>query len=493
MSLDKKEGAMEFARLINEEDISASLEIKGLTLDSRMVRPGYLFAALSGEEVDGASFIESAISKGAVAILTGNDVPSNFEGATHIKRDNPRQAFSKMAAKYYGAQPKTIAAITGTNGKTSVADFTRQLWSIMGKRSASIGTLGVKSDGLTLSGGGLTTPDPIALYELLSALKNQKTDFVGLEASSHGLEQCRLDGVDVSIAAFTNLTRDHLDYHGTLRAYFAAKLRLFEDLLPVDGVAVLNSNADFGEYILRHCRARGLKTITVGSKGADIEILKADPLPEGQIISFGFENEEFSLMLPLIGGFQAENALLAAGIVIASGEVAEDVFKALARLDGVPGRMEYAGTTEKGGVVFVDYAHTPDGLRAALIAAKHHALGRLSVVFGCGGDRDKGKRAKMGAIAERLADIVFVTDDNPRSEKPSAIRAEILVAAPSAMETKDRTSAIIEAVEKLEKGDLLLVTGKGHEEGQTIGDTVFPFSDFEEVQKAILMARDGGQ
>jgi UDP-N-acetylmuramoyl-L-alanyl-D-glutamate--2,6-diaminopimelate ligase len=460
------------------------MEILGLTMDSRLVKPGYLFAALPGESADGADYIEAAIEEGAVAILTGLNVATDVMGALHISKENPRKAFSKMASLFYKNQPKTIAAITGTNGKTSIADFARQLWKISGKNASSVGTLGVKSDGFCLP-LGLTTPDPVALHELLASLNEQGTEFVGLEASSHGLEQHRLDGVDIKIAAFSNLTRDHLDYHGTLESYFAAKVRLFEELLPDDGVAVLNRDAAFGEDIFSHCQARGLKTITLGFKEADISIQKIDPMQEGQILSFSHDGKNYSLMLSLIGSFQAENALLAAGIVIASGEVPEDVFKALSRLEGVPGRMEFVGKTKKGGVVFIDYAHTPDGLRTALISARDHTPSNLNVVFGCGGDRDKGKRPEMGEIAERLSDNVFVTDDNPRSENPSQIRQEIMMAAPNAIECKDRASAIHKAVQSLENGDLLVVAGKGHEIGQAIGQKVFPFSDFDEVKNAI--------
>jgi UDP-N-acetylmuramoyl-L-alanyl-D-glutamate--2,6-diaminopimelate ligase len=481
---------MRLSDLIGKNGAYAEIEITGLALDSRKVEPGFLFAALPGTRDSGVRHIPEALSHGAVAVLTGADAPA-IEGKTAVIRDaNPRLAFSRIAARYFSPQPKTLAAVTGTNGKTSTVHFIRGLWEQFGRPAASVGTLGiVTGTGEALT--GLTTPDPVQFHETLQRLAKDGIERVAVEASSHGLSQYRLDGAAISIAAFTNLTQDHLDYHTDEGAYFKAKARLFTDLLQDGGTAVINLAGPFGKDMLAVAQARNAKTLTVGPKGADLELVASIPSGNGQTLTFIYRGKKHSLAFPVVGGFQAENVLLAAAAVIASGEPAEKVFAAIPHLRPVPGRMELVGETPSGGRVYVDYAHTPDGLEKALNAAKPYVKGKLHVVFGCGGDRDKGKRPKMGAIAKRLTDAVYVTDDNPRTESAKAIRAEILAACHGAKEFDQRAGAIRAAVAELKAGDVLMVTGKGNETGQIVGQQVLPFSDAAEV-KAAIAALNGG-
>ncbi len=463
------------------------VEISGLTADSREVRPGWLFAALPGAKADGARFVSDAIAKGAAAVLvkTGADV-SGAERVPVLSSTEPRRALALMAARFFAAQPDRIVAVTGTSGKTSVADFTRQIFAALGRKAASLGTIGlVKSDGSVY--GSLTTPDPVALHRTLSELAAEGVTHLAFEASSHGLDQHRLDGVRLTAAAFTNLGRDHLDYHADMESYLAAKLRLFSDLLPATGTAVVNADVAEAGRVVAAARSRGAAIMSVGQAGETLRLeeLTADGFAQCMRIRHG--GKVYDAKLPLLGAYQASNALLAAGLAIAAGEAADRVFAALEMLKGVKGRLEITGEA-RGGLVVIDYAHKPDALAAALDALRPFATGKLVCVFGCGGDRDKGKRPIMGRIAAAKADSVIVTDDNPRSEKPEVIRAEILVGAPGAREIGDRAEAIRAGVRGLAKGDVLLVAGKGHETGQIVGSKVLPFSDHEAVHVALAEA-----
>ncbi len=463
------------------------VEIAGLTADSREVRPGWLFAALAGSKADGSRFIADALAKGAAAILVKEGtVVSVPEQVVALAAAEPRRALALMAARFYAAQPETIVAVTGTSGKTSVADFTRQIFAALGRKAASLGTIGLVKPGGGVY-GSLTTPDPVTLHRTLAELASEGVTHLALEASSHGLDQHRLDGVAIEAAAFTNLGRDHLDYHPTVEAYLAAKLRLFSDLLPPDGTAVVNTDSEQAKDVIAAARARGSKLITVG--GSDALLALDDIHPDGfaQRLRVRYEGARYDIRLPLLGDYQASNALLAAGLAIATGEQAGRVFEVLETLQGVKGRLEIVGEAH-GGLVVVDYAHKPDALAAALAALRPFAPGKLVCVFGCGGDRDKGKRPIMGQIASANADAVIVTDDNPRSENAAAIRAEILSGAPGAREIADRAEAIRAGVRRLAKGDVLLVAGKGHETGQIVGTTIIPFSDHEAVRAALAEA-----
>ena len=465
------------------------VEISGLTADSREVQPGWLFAALPGAKADGARFVSDAIAKGAAAVLVkaGADVAE----AAHIPvlaSAEPRRALALMAARFFAAQPDKIVAVTGTSGKTSVAEFTRQIFAARGRKAASLGTIGlVKPDGSVY--GGLTTPDPVTLHRTLAELAGEGFTHLAFEASSDGLAQHRLDAVKLKAAAFTNLGRDHLNTHHTVEAYRDAKLRLFTELLPADGAAVLNADTRNAneELILRLALSCGRRAMTVGTRGETLKLESVARDGFAQRLSVRHAGKSYAIRLPLIGDYQAANALLAAGLAIATGEAADAVFGALETLKGVKGRLEIAGEL-RGGLVVIDYAHKPDALIAALDALRPFAPGKLVCVFGCGGDRDKGKRPLMGQIAAAKADTVIVTDDNPRSEKPDAIRAEILAGAPGAIEIGDRAEAIRSAVQGLAKGDVLLVAGKGHETGQIIGARVLPFSDHAAVQAALAEA-----
>ncbi|UTW56405.1 UDP-N-acetylmuramoyl-L-alanyl-D-glutamate--2,6-diaminopimelate ligase [Kordiimonas sp. SCSIO 12610] len=464
----------------------AEIAISGMTADSRSVKSGDIFAALPGVDFDGRDFIDSAIAKGAVAILTTPDLDKDFGDIPVIEDINPRRKYAELAARFYKKQPKTQIAVTGTNGKTSVADFTRQIWSYAGLKAASVGTVGVLSDVLSLP-GGLTTPDPMKMHDVLSTLSEKGVDYAALEASSHGLEQYRVDGVKLDAAAFTNLTRDHLDYHGTELNYFYAKARLFGDVLRPGSTAVINVDDKWGRVLEDIVWGRGLKCITVGhAEEATIQISAHTITQKGQAAKLRYSDQEFEVSLPLIGSFQFENAILAAGLAIATGVKPTIAFEALDSLKGVPGRMEFIGENEKGGSVFVDYAHTPDGLKTVLEAARAHNPNHLHVVFGCGGDRDKGKRPQMGKIAADYADCVYVTDDNPRSEDAGVIRSEILAECADAKEFDDRAQAIETAINSLQHGDMLVVAGKGHEEGQILKDKTIEFSDIGTVRNILV-------
>ena len=458
----------------------AEIEVSGVTADSRAVKRGDVFVAIAGGKADGARFTDAAIAAGAVAIVAerapATPLPS---GIAFMRVANARRAVASIASKFYPRQPPAIAAVTGTSGKTSVVAFTRQIWAANGHRAASIGTVGIVSPSGE-SYGALTTPDPVALHRSLDALTGDGVSHLAIEASSHGLDQYRLDGLPIAAAGFTNITRDHLDYHHNFESYLAAKLRLFEELLPKGAAAIINVDHEHAEAVKSAAQARGLAITTVGRNGTGIRLL--DSVREGfsQKLQLEHEGKLYRIRLPLVGEFQAENALIAAGLAIATGDEAGAVFAALERLDGAKGRLERVGES-RGAQIFVDYAHKPDALAKALEALRPYATGRLLVVFGAGGDRDQGKRPLMGTVAAAKADRVIVTDDNPRSEDPAAIRAAILAAAPGAAEVSDRREAIRRAIAELRGGDILLIAGKGHETGQIIGDRIMPFSDHEAV------------
>lgn len=468
--------------------------LTGLSADSRAVKPGYLFAALPGVMVDGRDYIPDAVRNGATVILApeGTVLPESARaaGVTLITEAQPRRVFALMAAQFYGCQPEMIAAVTGTNGKSSTVHFVRQIWEALGHKAASLGTLGIEGTGVKRA-GSMTTPDPVTLHAELAALVEEGITHLAMEASSHGLDQYRLDGVRVKAAGFTNLSRDHLDYHKDMDAYRAAKARLFTEVLEPGGAAVLN--ADVPEYeMLKHiCDERAVRVIGYGrAAGASgLHLVSLEPLPHGQQIEVEFEGMAGKFVLPLIGEFQAMNALCALGLVIAErpGDAAymERALKALEALKPAPGRLQPVSGHPSGAAVYVDYAHTPDALSHALGALRPHTAGRLVCLFGCGGDRDHGKRPLMGEVAVNLADRVIVTDDNPRSEDPALIRREILGGAPGALEIQGRAKAIHAALEGLEAGDVLLIAGKGHERGQIFADRTEPFDDVEEAEKAI--------
>ncbi|MBM3486646.1 MAG: UDP-N-acetylmuramoyl-L-alanyl-D-glutamate--2,6-diaminopimelate ligase [Alphaproteobacteria bacterium] len=462
------------------------IEILGLTADSRAVGPGFLFAALPGAKADGRQFIDDAVARGAVAILAPESARQDglVTPVPVIYDVDPRRRLALMAAHFYRAQPRHVAAVTGTNGKTSVAWFTRQIWEAFGHRAASMGTLGLRAEGFE-AGPSLTTPDPVALHRDLARLAASGIDRLAIEASSHGLVQCRLDGVVIAAAAFTNLTRDHLDYHGTMEAYRAAKLRLFDTLLPRGAAAVLN--ADSPEYGLfaETARNRGSPVIAYGAAGIELRIDASRPTATGQEIAATVFGRRHHVSLPLPGAFQAANAFCALGLAVATGEDPDAAVARLAELAPVPGRLQLAARKANGAAIYVDYAHTPDALETVIAALRPHAAGRLVVVFGCGGDRDPGKRPMMGAIAARLADRAIVTNDNPRSEDPASIRRAILAAAPGAAEIGDRGRAIRTAADALGPGDILLIAGKGHETGQIVGTEVRPFDDVIAAREAV--------
>lgn len=461
-------------------------DIAGLTCDSRQVAPGFLFAALPGTQADGRTFIAEAVKRGAVAVLAPSGAEIRLPDRTIplLIDDNPRRRFALMAARFFPGQPATTAAVTGTNGKTSVVSFVRQMWRHPGRKAASMGTLGVVAPGLAIP-GSLTTPDPVQLHKTLHKLAEAGVDHLALEASSHGLDQYRLDGVKIDVAAFTNLSRDHLDYHGSMAAYLDAKKRLFADILKPDGVAVINADSDCFTALRKIAEGRGQRVIGYGRKGAEVRLLGIDPLPGGQRLKLAVDGARYALTLPLVGAFQAENALCALGIVIACGEDPKSAVAALETLEGVPGRLQKVATHPGGADVFIDFAHTPEALANVLAALRSHAEERLVVVFGCGGDRDPGKRAEMGRIACALADDVIVTDDNPRRENPAAIRRQILDACAKAREIGDRAEAIKTALTELAANDLLVVAGKGHETGQIVGAEILPFDDAEVVRAAL--------
>jgi UDP-N-acetylmuramoyl-L-alanyl-D-glutamate--2,6-diaminopimelate ligase len=459
--------------------------VTGLAMDSRAVRPGDLFFALAGSKTDGARFIDSAVASGAVAIA-GDHPPHGGLSIPFVTTPNPRRALALAAAKFYPRQPGTIAAVTGTSGKTSVAAFARQIWLRLGHASASIGTIGLVSPKRTIY-GSLTTPDPIALHRQLDEIAGEGVTHLAFEASSHGLDQFRLDGVRINAGGFTNLSRDHMDYHPDVAHYLAAKLRLFELVAP-DGAAVISADHDCSQAVIDAARAKNLRIITVGGKGdgrgEGIALVAAEIDGFAQKLTLEHRSQKYAVRLPLVGEFQIENALVAAGLAIGTGSDAKAVFAALEHLEGAKGRLERVGE-RNGAPIFVDYAHKPDALAKALQALRPYAKRKLVVVFGAGGDRDAGKRPLMGEIAVANADSVIVTDDNPRSENPQAIRAAILQAAKGANDIGDRADAIRAAIASLQPGDALLVAGKGHETGQIVGDRVLPFSDHDAVAAAL--------
>jgi UDP-N-acetylmuramoyl-L-alanyl-D-glutamate--2,6-diaminopimelate ligase len=461
------------------------VEITGLTADSRDVGPGVLFAALAGSRADGRDFIDDAIARGAAAVLTDRSLAGRALPVPLILDENPRRVLALLAARWSGRQPACVVAVTGTNGKTSVAGFTRQIWAGLGLQAGSLGTLGLEAPGAQRP-GNLTTPDPVRLHALLAEVAAAGIDHLAIEASSHGLDQHRLDGVRLRAAAFTNLSRDHFDYHGSFAEYLAAKRRLFSELLPPEGIAVLN--ADQPEYaaLAEVCRGRGIGVLDYGRRAERLRLRAQMPDHQGQDLRFALHGREHRVRLGLVGGFQAANVLAALGLVVACGAEPAAAVATLEGLRGVRGRLERIPGHPEGAEVFVDYAHTPDALGQALDALRPHARGRLVALFGCGGDRDPGKRPEMGRIAAERADRVVVTDDNPRSEDPAAIRRAILAACPEALEIGDRREAIRAALASLQAGDVLLVAGKGHESGQIVDGRMLPFDDAAEVRAALV-------
>jgi len=468
---------------------SADKEIVGLTADSRLVRPGYLFAALPssmpGAPQNGADFVSEALCRGAVAILGPPGLADQLGASLKITNfvpvfedDEPRRRLALLAARFFGQQPEKIIAVTGTSGKSSVVDFVRQIWSTLGLEGASLGTLGVVSK-LLKRKLAHTTPDPVFMHKVLAELVNLGVDHLALEASSHGLQQRRLDGVKVSAAAFTNLSQDHLDYHMNEESYFQAKLRLFDTILMPGGTAVLPCASHLTERLKSICKARGHRILTFGA-GGDVDLRSRELLPSGQRIALSIKNQIYQIDIPLMGAFQADNVLCAVALVLAAGETPEAVLTAAENLTAVKGRLQAVG-----GGVFVDYAHKPGALRAAITALRPYTKRQLIVLFGCGGDRDRGKRIQMGRIADDLADSIVVTDDNPRSEDPADIRAEILRGCRDAVEIGDRRKAIATAIGWLKPGDVLLIAGKGHETGQEIAGAIYEFDDVA-VARAVL-------
>lgn len=475
---------------------SRNPKITGLTVDSRAVSTGMLFAALPGSKVHGGTFIAKALADGAAAILTdaegaqiADDALARSDAALIVAQD-PRQALAQTASLWFGAHPGTVVAVTGTNGKTSVSTFCRQIWEIMGLKAVNLGTTGV--EGAWTHPLAHTTPEPITLHRVMAEATRNGVTHCAMEASSHGLDQRRLDGVLLSAAGFANFSQDHLDYHGTFDAYFEAKMGLFTRVLSEDGVAVVNLDDPRGNEVASLCTARGQEVLGVGRHpDAALQLVGQRYDAVGQDLLFNWQGKRFQTRLNLIGGFQADNVLLAAGLCIASGSDPEEVIDTLQDLTTVRGRMELAATRDTGAAVFVDYAHTPDAVATALKAMRPHVMGRIIVVVGAGGDRDMTKRPLMGAAAAEHADVVIITDDNPRSEDPASIRAAVMAGAlngtgtPSVTEVGDRAEAILRGVDALGPGDALLIAGKGHESGQTVGDTVLPFDDVEQASVAV--------
>lgn len=469
------------------------LNITGITADSRDVRKGFLFAALRGQKQDGRQFISQAIQDGAIVILAeeGTTLPTDID-TSHvllITDKNIRRRFAIMTANFYKAQPKTIVGVTGTNGKTSTVHFAQQLWQLLGNKSVSLGTLGVHGYRFKLP-GKMTSPDPVRLHAALADVEAAGVTHLAMECSSHGLDQSRMDGVRMTAAAFTNLTRDHLDYHGSMDEYAKAKARLFSNVLMPGGTAVINADAPYADMMIDAAKARGQRVITFGDKGYDIKLKSQEPNALGQDIVLEVLGKDYEFHLPLIGLFQAYNVMCALGLVMAEfvdkRDKVEELVNLLPHLKGVSGRVELIEGHPKQAAVYVDYAHTPDALEQVLSAIRPHTQNRIITVFGCGGDRDKGKRPLMAEAATKLSDVVIVTDDNPRSENPDQIRADVMVKAPKALNIGDRKVAIAKAIELAQTGDVVIIAGKGHEQGQTIGDQTYPFDDRDEARKAIL-------
>ncbi|MDP2355280.1 MAG: UDP-N-acetylmuramoyl-L-alanyl-D-glutamate--2,6-diaminopimelate ligase [Beijerinckiaceae bacterium] len=465
---------------------AASQIVRGLGEDSRKIERDFVFFALSGVKANGLAFAHAAMAAGACAIVCEH-APDGADTSRYIEVADTRLALARAAAIFYPRQPGTIVAVTGTSGKTSVASFVRQIWSLQGRKAAALGTTGLITDE-GADEGALTTPDPITLHRIIDRLAGEGFSHLSMEASSHGLDQRRLDGVRLAAAGFTNLSRDHLDYHPDMESYLAAKMRLFDSLLDRGQTAVIDADGEYASRVIDACRTRGLNVFTIGAKGEDLRLVEAEAAIASTRLVVEHDGKRRELTLLLAGAFMASNALVAAGLCIATGEDVDAVLSALASLQGAPGRLEKVGERH-GAPIFVDYAHKPDALEKVLAALRPMTTGRLIVVFGCGGDRDRGKRAIMGAIATRAADVVIVTDDNPRSEEPSAIRAEILKAAPGAIEIGDRAKAITHAIAMLRVGDALVIAGKGHETGQKIGAITLPFSDHDAARNALAEAQ----
>ncbi len=459
---------------------SGEVRVTGFAIDHRKVAPGTVFGAFAGAQFNGEDFITQAVASGAVAIVARPE--AKVDGALHIASDNPRKTFAKIAARFFAPFPGHMAAVTGTNGKTSTAELTRQLWRMAGQNAASIGTLGITTAHDQVR-TGLTTPDIVTFLSNMSGLSREGVSHAIFEASSHGLDQYRIAGISVGIVAFTNLSRDHLDYHGDMDSYFEAKMRLFDEVAADTATAVIWADDAWSEKAIARAKSRDLNLITVGEQGKGIRLISRTPTQLGQDLMIEVQGEAYQVKLPLIGAYQAANALTSCGVVIASGEDIESTIANLARLQTVRGRLERAAIARSGAPIYVDYAHTPDGLDAAISALRPHSDGRLIVVFGAGGDRDVGKRPLMGAVAQENADITIVTDDNPRTEDPSAIRDQVRVGAPDALDIGDRRTAIAEAIRLSSAQDIVLIAGKGHEQGQIVGDTILPFDD-------VLVARE---
>ncbi len=468
--------------------------VTGFAIDHRKVAPGTVFGAFAGAKLNGEQFIEAAIAAGASAIVARPE--ARVQGAVHIGDANPRRAFARLAAGFFTPVPETIVAITGTNGKTSVAEMTRQLWRMAGHSAASIGTLGVTTSDESVS-TGLTTPDIVTFLSNMSGLAREGVTHVAYEASSHGLSQYRNEGLKLKAAAFTNLSRDHLDYHAGMEDYFAAKMRLFDEVVTGDGTAVIWADDEWSQAALDHACQRGLGWKTVGERGDTIRLLARQTGQLGQVLDIEYGGVQHRIALPLIGAYQAANALVAAGLVLACGGSEAATFDGLARLQPVRGRLERAAITRAGAPVYVDYAHTPDALEAAIAALRAHVKGRLIVVFGAGGDRDQGKRPEMGRIAADHADLVIVTDDNPRGEDPAAIRAMVLAGAQGMLEVADRRDAIAAAIAQATSDDIVLIAGKGHEQGQIIGAgetlRVLPFDDVAVARECAGLQGESGR
>ncbi len=450
------------------------IDATGFAIDHRKVARGTVFGAFKGSRFNGEDFIADAVAAGAVAVVARPE--ATVAGALHIADAEPRRAFARLAAKYFAPFPETVVAVTGTNGKTSTVELTRQIWRMSGFHAASIGTLGVTTADDQVS-TGLTTPDIVTFLSNMAGLAREGVTHAAFEASSHGLSQYRTEGLPVRAAAFTNLSRDHLDYHGTMEAYLEAKLRLFTEVVDEDGAAVVWMDDVASARVAELASERGLKLLTVGAKGETLRLVKREPTQLGQTLTIEAEGKAHTIKLPLIGAYQAANALTAAGLVLATGGALAQTLDNLSRVQSIRGRLERAAISKTGAPIYVDYAHTPDGLRAAIEALRPHATGRLITLFGAGGDRDKGKRPEMGAVAVQLSDHVIVTDDNPRSEDAAAIRHDVLAGAPGATEIGGRREAIAAAIAEAKSGDIVLLAGKGHEQGQIIGDKVLPFDD----------------
>jgi UDP-N-acetylmuramoyl-L-alanyl-D-glutamate--2,6-diaminopimelate ligase len=455
-------------------EVDSDSEVTGFAIDHRKVAAGSVFGAFKGAAFNGEDFIAPAVERGAVAVVARPQ--AKVDNVPHLADPEPRRLFAALAAKFYAPYPETVVAVTGTNGKTSTVEMTRQMWRMSGHRSASIGTLGVTTSDDQVK-TGLTTPDIVTFLHNMAGLKRMGTSHVAYEASSHGLDQHRAEGVPLAAAAFTNFSRDHLDYHETMEAYFEAKMRLFEELLPPGSPAVIWTDDPKSDEVIARAERAGHRVLTVGRKGDAIRLVEQTPTALGQTLMLDHGGASYRLALPLIGAYQASNVLTAAGLLLATGGEWQQTYSAMQRVAPVRGRLERAVISRGGVPVYIDYAHTPDALEAAIAALRPHVEGRLIVVFGAGGDRDKGKRPEMGAVAARLADVVIVTDDNPRSEDPATIRSEIMAGAAGAMEVGGRREAIAQAIEIARPGDIVLVAGKGHETGQIVGDRVLPFDD----------------